>query len=160
MADACGIVFSHTSKATHAVIAPGNVLVNEKTKKVTGLINFGSCAVLPSTHQSLMCAAGGRTQAFLDRRSCGETKESNARCFEPGKLFEATMVRRGVTMPGKMPIQVPGASILTALVRLEQALLPQKIIKLTQAEHASEDIIKVCNDAIENLSESLGRLGF
>lgn len=135
------------------------MLFNEKTKKVTGLINLGSCAVLPSIHQSLMCAAGGRTQTYLDRRSCGKTKESNARCFEPGKLFEATMARRGVTMPDKMPIQVPGASILKAMVRLEQALLPQKVIKLTQAKHSSEEIIKVCNDAVEVLSMSLGQFG-
>ena len=156
----CGLVFSITYKASHAVAAPGNVLFNEKTNKVTGLINFGSCAVLPSIHQSLMSATGGRTQTHRDRASCAEEKGSNARCFEPGKLFEATMVRRGATVSDGMPIPIPGGSTLTKMVRLEQALLPQKIVELTRSYHPPEEIVKACHRAVKALSESLGGFDF
>lgn len=107
-----------------------------------------------------MSAMGGRTQTHQDRASCAENKGSNARCFEPGKLFEATMVRKGATVPDGMPIPIPGGSTLTKMVRLEQALLPQKIIELTRIERSPEEIVRVCHRAVKVLSESLGGFGF
>lgn len=121
---------------------------------------MGSCAVLPSIHQSLMSATGGRTQTYLDRASCAETKGSNARCFEPGKLFEATMVRRGVPVTDGTRIPIPGGPALTGMVRLEQALLPQQIIKLRYLEASPEEIKKVCHRAVKILSNSLDEFGY